>query len=764
MKKGLQFLFGCALFLITCLSAFPVYAATGGIAITAVLLKPVFIRTNEYTGNRIQTGADFQIHGLRSVGGTDLRDFTLEDLHIYNGYIKFPINGELTDVFSTSTTGDPDQIGSVAFPDIIPQGDYQYIEVKTPVGFTTAVQDILIDIPGLDHTDGKVPFDVVIPSKPLSGNFTIQKTVNEVTGDFQVNDIQMDQFGFTLFAEEDILDPTDNSVLVKKGDKAKAYVPDGTGIFSIRELDEMKTDSQGLIHYAKIPLGKYILRETSHPDGIVTNTREYHVVIRQEQFHLKVDDPLVTETDYSVTIDSTVVSSEGVNTPFVVENEMTECHILVTDNHGDPLSGVEVKIEDDQGKDLSRWKSTESDYVVTGLTEGKEYTVMQTDCIPGYYYDVYQTFVASDKRTDIRFVDNPINYQFQLVDEEGNPIRGSTLELVDITDPKNPVKVDLPNHGMTSEIPIQMSQKLIAGHRYELSETDSSSGIYHASSTAFFVPLYGDGEMKTIVLEAERVSVSIRNIDNHGQMIGGSELELIEATEDKDGNIIPYVDSEGNENVIHQWKSNGDQEDISAYVYGSSDVTGDVWYIVREKKEPFGFYKAEDVSFKVTGSSHDPQFVDILNVRKNYFVSAVKVDAMDHTRLLKGAEITLFTKEDVPAVDLNGIRCIGLTDGLGVITWNVEYNGDISGYYVKETDAPTGYRINPNRYFVELSEDFRFAEDNAYKIVVNDYAASSSVVVNTGDPSFGITDVICLTSSLFILAAIIYFRLKASKE
>ncbi|MEE1334043.1 MAG: SpaA isopeptide-forming pilin-related protein, partial [Erysipelotrichaceae bacterium] len=43
-----------------------------------------------------------------------------------------------------------------------------------------------------------------------------------------------------------------------------------------------------------------------------------------------------------------------------------------------------------------------------------------------------------------------------------------------------------------------------------------------------------------------------------------------------------------------------------------------------------------------------------------------------------------------------------------------------TGYYVKETAAPKGYRINKNNFAVMLSEDYDFAKDNPVVITVSD--------------------------------------------
>ena len=117
--------------------------------------------------------------------------------------------------------------------------------------------------------------------------------------------------------------------------------------------------------------------------------------------------------------------------------------------------------------------------------------------------------------------------------------------------------------------------------------------------------------------------------------------------------------------------------------------------------------------------------------RKVFYVSAIKVDAMDNSKKLKGAELTLFKADGTVAVDKDGNPCVGITDGEGVITWAVEYADDLGGYYVQETAAPEGYRINNEHFQVVLSEDYDFAVNNAVKVVVNDMALPA--IVKTGD-------------------------------
>ena len=73
------------------------------------------------------------------------------------------------------------------------------------------------------------------------------------------------------------------------------------------------------------------------------------------------------------------------------------------------------------------------------------------------------------------------------------------------------------------------------------------------------------------------------------------------------------------------------------------------------------------------------------------------------------------------------------------------------GYYVQETDAPTGYRMNRNKYEVVLSEDYDFAEDNAIRIVVNDEALPTIVTGVYNSPVAWIGAFIAAIAGMFFV-------------
>ena len=243
---------------------------------------------------------------------------------------------------------------------------------------------------------------------------------------------------------------------------------------------------------------------------------------------------------------------------------------------------------------------------------------------------------------------------------------------------------------------------------YELVEVTAPAG-YYLNTTAKPFEIKDNGATVSLEFADEKIVIDVAKTDGKGNNVAGAKMTLIDKVT-------------GNEIVT--FTSTKENTDISKYVEGGKT------YILREDDVPFGFNKFEDIEFTVTGTRQHEQVVMAVDTRKVFYVSAIKLDAMDNSKKLKGAELTLFKADGTVAVDKDGNPCVGITDGEGAITWAVEYADDLGGYYVQETAAPEGYRINHDHFQVVLSEDYDFAVNNAVKVVVNDMALPS---VKTGD-------------------------------
>ena len=380
----------------------------------------------------------------------------------------------------------------------------------------------------------------------------------------------------------------------------------------------------------------------------------------------------------------------------------------------------------------------ETTHRVSNLNESSSYTIREVKTVDGYYYfeDITTDTTEDGKNQSVTAVDNSINYQIAKVDDNGDYVQGVTLKLTDITDAENPVEVELPNNGITTNEPFKLDKKLIAEHTYELVESEYVAGVYKATNITFTVPKYGTSEVTTITMMDETTNITVKKVDNYGKPVAGALMQI----------LVPET-----EEVVYEFTSTDDEHgsDISKYVKGGER------YILRESEAPFGFNTFEDIEFTVSGKKNEAQVLIATDVRKTYYVSAKKVDAQNTSKTLKGAEITLFNADNTVAKDVNGKECVGTTDENGVITWNVEFNGDNVGYYVKETGAPAGYRINNNKYAVELSEDYDFAQNNPVIIVVNDEALPA-VKTGVGAPF--------IAGGIFVFAIGLLFILNRKKK
>ena len=243
---------------------------------------------------------------------------------------------------------------------------------------------------------------------------------------------------------------------------------------------------------------------------------------------------------------------------------------------------------------------------------------------------------------------------------------------------------------------------------YELVEVAAPAGYYLNTNPKPF-EIKDNRAAVSLEYADDKIVIDVAKTDGKGNNVAGAKLTLIE--KDTGNEVATFITTKEN-------------TDISKFVAGGKT------YILREDEAPFGFEKVDDIEFTVTGTRQSEQIISAVDQRKVFYVSAIKVDAMDNSKKLKGAELTLFKANGTVALDKDGKECKGITDGEGVITWAVEFADDLGGYYVQETAAPEGYRINHDHFQVELSEDYDFAVNNAVKVVVNDMALPS---VKTGD-------------------------------
>ena len=344
---------------------------------------------------------------------------------------------------------------------------------------------------------------------------------------------------------------------------------------------------------------------------------------------------------------------------------------------------------------------------------GNEYTVVEGVLRGGLEIQKKDADTGANVGTATFQIVNKNNYDVVARDENGDVVAtaaaGQTLPYTITTDANGYWK---------------SNDAFLPAGDYELVEVSAPAGYYLNTNPKAF-EIKDNGAIVSLDYADDKIVIDVAKTDGKDNNVAGAKMTLIDKVT-------------GNEIVT--FTSTKENTDISKFVEGGKT------YILREDEAPFGFNKFEDIEFTVTGTRQNVQLITAVDQRKVFYVSAIKVDAMDNSKKLKGAELTLFKADGTVAVDKDGNPCVGITDGEGVITWAVEYADDLGGYYVQETAAPEGYRINHDHFQVVLSEDYDFAVNNAVKVVVNDTALPA--IVKTADTFNAVLFVVLLIGSL----------------
>ena len=346
---------------------------------------------------------------------------------------------------------------------------------------------------------------------------------------------------------------------------------------------------------------------------------------------------------------------------------------------------------------IALFNITEDNQHVAAVVGGNEYTVVEGVVRGGLEIQKKDADTGVNVGTATFQIVNKNNYDVVARDENGDVVAtaaaGQTLPYTITTDANGYWK---------------SNDDFLPAGDYELVEVSAPAG-YYLNTTAKPFEIKDNGAIVSLDYADDKIVIDVAKTDGKGNNVAGAKMTLIDKVTGSE--IVTFTSTKEN-------------TDISKYVEGGKT------YILREDEAPFGFNKFDDIEFTVTGTRQHEQVIMAVDTRKVFYVSAIKVDAMDNSKKLKGAELTLYKADGTVAVDKDGNPCVGITDGEGVITWAVEYADDLGGYYVQETAAPEGYRINNEHFQVVLSEDYDFAVNNAVKVVVNDMALPS---VKTGD-------------------------------
>lgn len=413
-------------------------------------------------------------------------------------------------------------------------------------------------------------------------------------------------------------------------------------------------------------------------------------------------------------------------------NKKNKVEVQKTDQNGKTLEGAEFKIEG-LFADGSQSKTLKDKESLSGqLIAGETYTLTETKAPDGYkvYSEPYTFRVDSDgskligdenshykiSGTTITASDDPISVSFT---KNKGQLNGAEFTLSDTTDTSIASKTFTINGTKTLDI---SEYKWIGGHSYQLEETKAPDGYKLAKAITFKVEKDGtiNGDT-TININDDPIEISLKKTDAFTKealegvtfIVKQNNKEITRATTDAKGKL----------NFSPASLVQGQSYDLYEEVYNG---------YVRIETKVQSFTVKEDGTIDESGKS----MIQLTNKRIPGVINVTKVDSAKKDKKLKGAQFTLYTNAECTKEVTQGFDGEKLVDNYQA-TLTTDQDGKLSfkdlawgTYYLKETKAPKGYKLNTSVYTVTLNKSDTSVDVYADQEVVNEMNSISFVKTN----------------------------------
>ena len=315
------------------------------------------------------------------------------------------------------------------------------------------------------------------------------------------------------------------------------------------------------------------------------------------------------------------------------------------------IEGAKMTVTDDKGTVVDKWTSGKEEHSISGLEEGKRYTLTETTAPKGYVKAESITFTAGDKDQKLVMKDKQLSVT--KTDITGTQeVPGATLTVKD-------------EDGNTVDTWVSGDKEhyvsgLEEGKTYTLIEETAPEGYVRADEITFTVT----NEKVDQEVNMFDAQVKVTKTDAlTGDAVKGAEFTVF----DKDGNIVD------------KWITDGTAHAASGLDAGKE-------YIIKETKTPEGYMTAPDRTLVVSGEQN--MDVEIKEQPVLTDIEVQKVDAQTKKVIRsKDFEFTMYSDADCK----NAITTVSADKNAGTATFkNLRYGT----YYIKETKAPTGYLLS----------------------------------------------------------------------
>ena len=416
-----------------------------------------------------------------------------------------------------------------------------------------------------------------------------------------------------------------------------------------------------------------------------------------------------------------------------IVNKKNHVSILKTDNNGQTIEGAEFELTG-VFADGTTSKTIKDQETLTGqLIAGNTYTLVETKAPNGYklYTGEYQfkvesngstlTAISQDSHysidgTTIKASDDPISVSF--TKNEGK-LNGAEFTLTDTTDSSIAAKTFTIDGVKTLDL---SEYTWIGGHSYKLEETKAPDGYKLADPIEFTVKKDGtiNGET-SININDDPIEITLKKTDAFSKdplanvtfVVKQDNKEITRATTDTNGTL-----NFGPASLVQ-----GQSYDLYEEVYNG---------YVREETKVQSFTVQTDGTIDQTGKSN----IQLTNKRIPGVINVTKVDSAKKDKKLIGAQFTLYSDAACTKKVTKGFDGEKFVDGYNA-TLTTDSNGELSfkdlawgTYYLKETKAPKGYKLNTSVYTITLNKSDTSVDVYADQEVVNEMNSISFVKTN----------------------------------
>lgn len=354
------------------------------------------------------------------------------------------------------------------------------------------------------------------------------------------------------------------------------------------------------------------------------------------------------------------------------------------------IEGAKMTVKDETGKTVDTWTSTKEEHYVSGLEEGKKYTLIEETAPNGYVKAESIEFTVSKEKKNEAYIMKDKQVSVTKTDITGTQeVPGATLTVKD----EDGNTVDTWVSGEKEHYVSGLEE----GKTYTLIEETAPEGYVRAEEITFTVT----NEKVDQEVNMFDAQVKVTKTDAlTGDAVKGAEFTVF----DKDGNIVD------------KWTTDGTAHAVSGLDAGSE-------YVLKETKTPEGYMTAPDRTLVVSGEQNMDVEINEQPVLTD--IEVQKVDAQTKKVIRsKDFEFTMYSDADCK----NAITTVSADKNAGTATFkNLRYGT----YYIKETKAPTGYLLSKEVKKVVIDDNLENV-GKTYSFIYQD-TPMPTTGVKTGD-------------------------------